>query len=135
RDVPPCSLDTGRRLAARVLFPAEQLHQAEAGDLGLQVGVQQNVLRLHVAVQDPLEALVVEVDQPLGDADGDLVPRRPPQRGLPAEESLGQRAVLDVLGDEEPVRALGAEAPYPDQVHVVDPSDTLSSDRNTSSAC
>jgi hypothetical protein len=126
RDVPPGAPRPGlHRPAHRERVPAEQLHQPEVGDLGLQVRVQQDVLRLHVAVQDSLQALVVEVGQALGHADGALVPRAPPQHSFigTVEEGLGQRAVLDVLGDEQAVRVLGAEAPHPDQVHVVDPPD------------
>jgi hypothetical protein len=62
---------------------AEQLRQAEVGDLGVHVRVQQDVARLEIAVDDGQPRVLVEVQEPSADPLDDLVPLPPAQLMLP----------------------------------------------------
>lgn len=61
----------------------EQLGQAEVGDLGVHIHVQQDVTRLEIAVDDPQPRVLVEVEEPAADPLDDLVPLSPAQLLLP----------------------------------------------------
>jgi hypothetical protein len=58
---------------------AEQLGQAEVGDLGVHVRVQQDVAGLEVAVDDGQPRVLVEVEEPAADALDDPLPQSPAQ--------------------------------------------------------
>lgn len=77
-----------RRLGERGVLGAagdgEEANEAEVGDAGGEVGVEEDVGRLDLAVDEPARAALVEVRQPARRALGDLQPRRPRQRRLPA---------------------------------------------------
>jgi hypothetical protein len=118
-------IHSGARYPAEV--PPHQLGEAEVGDLRHQRAVEQDVLRLDVAVDDAVAAALVQVQQPPRRADRDLVPRAPAQHGGGggfSEEGLVQRAVGHVVVDEQPLAAAaGAEAAEADEVDVVDRAD------------
>uniref|UniRef100_J3L6M1 Uncharacterized protein n=1 Tax=Oryza brachyantha TaxID=4533 RepID=J3L6M1_ORYBR len=114
-----------RQHAAEVA--AHQLGEPEVGDLGGERVVEEDVLRLDVAVDDAVPAFLVQVVEPPRDAQCDLIPRLPAQDAAMAragaEEVPVQRAVRHVLVHEQPPRPLGAEAEQPDQVDVLDGAD------------
>jgi len=124
----------GRRVPGRApragdgqvrVLPVAQPGQPEVGHLGRQAGAQEHVLRLDVVVDDPLRALLVQVPQRLGRADGDLVELAEADRLLRrrVEQVPVQRAVLHVLVHERLHRGVEAEAVEADEVDVVGPAD------------
>ena len=75
----------------------EQLGQAEVGDLGVHVRVQQDVARLEIAVDDGQPRVLVEVEEPSPDPLDDLVPLPPAQLMLPCRICEFSSVQLDRL--------------------------------------
>ncbi|BAS70274.1 Os01g0136850, partial [Oryza sativa Japonica Group] len=104
----------------------EQPGEAEVGHLHVEPFVEEDVVRLHVAVHH-LRLHRVEVLQRAGRLDGDAEPRRPVEGGRPrrraAVQVVGERAVGDELVDEEQVAAVGLRraAEERDEVWVAQP--------------
>ncbi|XBH74444.1 hypothetical protein VPH35_101389 [Triticum aestivum] len=128
REVPPGAAHAGER-PVPVVLGVDELGEAEVGHLGVVLLVEQDVLRLDVAVHDGVAALLVQVRDAARRAHGHREPRRPRHRlaavaaAAGAEEEGVQRAVLHELVDEQAVPALGAEADEADQVEVVRAAD------------
>ncbi|BAS83088.1 Os03g0228901, partial [Oryza sativa Japonica Group] len=108
--------DRGHALGATGIA-AEELGEAEVGDVRLELGVEEDVVGLDVAVQDRRRAVVVQVAEALGGLHGDLVPRRPLQvAALLAVEHLAEAAVRHVLVHQQVRLPVGGE---PEQAHDV----------------
>jgi hypothetical protein len=79
---------------------AEELGQAEVGDLGVHVCIQKDVAGLEIAVDDGQPRVLVEVEEPSADALDDPLPQSPAQLLLPCricEFSLSVRANVLVI--------------------------------------
>jgi hypothetical protein len=95
------------------------LGEAEVGDLGDPVLVEEDVGGLDVAVDDGVLGAGVEVVQAPCGADTDVEAEPPRQRRLAAHvEVLPQRAVLHVVVDEDHLAGVLAEADEGDEVPV-----------------
>ena len=96
------------------VLDVERAGDAEVGDLGLAVSVQQNVLRLHVAVHDPV--LVREAES-LGDREREL--DRASDRERPgALDELLEVLTVDELEDDELVPVGLAAVDHRDDVRM-----------------
>ncbi|CAL4936973.1 unnamed protein product [Urochloa decumbens] len=123
RQVTPGAPHAGERPVA-VVLGVDELGEPEVGDLGVELVIEEDVLRLDVAVHDAVAALLVEVCDPPRGAHGDGEPRRPRHLvRVGAEEEGVEGAVLHELVDEQAVSALGAEADEADEVEVVRAAD------------
>ena len=95
----------------------ERAGDAEVGHLRAPVGVDQDVLRLDVAVDEPAGMGAVEAAPDLDRVGDRLVDR---QRPLPWIRSL-QRAALDVLEDDVGAAVVLARVDDPDEVGMREP--------------
>ncbi|AQK79314.1 hypothetical protein ZEAMMB73_Zm00001d035584 [Zea mays] len=101
---------------------ADERRQPEVRDLGREGCVEEDVLRLDVAVDDALAAALVQVAQSSCDPDGDPVPLAPIQRSGDGggaallEQMRVEGAVHHVLVHKQPLVAFAAEADQSDQV-------------------
>lgn len=118
----PCN-DLGR--LARP-FRLKDLGEPEIGDAGLQMLVEEDVARLDIAVDHRLVAAVVEILQPFGRAERDLVARFPIKRQLLASvQPIPQAAIRHVLVDQQ-ARVLTAYAAIQlHHIHVPDGAQRL----------
>jgi hypothetical protein len=105
---------------------AEGLGEAEVGDLGVEALVEQDVAGLDVAVDDGRVGELVQVGDALGGAehDAEAAPPVEAHAGL-AGEALLERAVGDVLVDEDLLVLVQAEAHEAHHVLVVHPGEEL----------
>jgi hypothetical protein len=124
----------GREVPARAphhgeqarLLRGEELGQPEVRDLHQSAVREQDVLRLDVAVDDPLVAPEVEVREAPRRSDGHvhrLLPLQQRRRARGSKQGRIQGPAVHVLVHEQAALALGAEAAEADQVHVVDVAD------------
>ncbi|MQM18917.1 hypothetical protein Taro_051918 [Colocasia esculenta] len=104
RDVSSCSSDVREGSA---LVRPQQLGHPEVGDPGCEVVVDEDVLRLDVAVDDLGAAVFVQIQDAPRDPEGELHAGVPMQPGASLEE-VEQRAVAHILVRQEPMRPLVA---------------------------
>ncbi|GER41267.1 phosphoglucosamine mutase [Striga asiatica] len=107
------------------LLGAQQLRQPKVGYLHGFV-VEEDVLGLHVAVNDLVFAARVKVREPSGSPERDLVPLPPLQEPLAvfsSEQRAVERAAVHELVNEKPLPAVRAEPFQPHEVDVVDFAD------------
>ena len=105
----------GPRLRDAVL-DVERARDAEVRDLRAAVAVQQHVLRLHVAVDEPV---LVGEREPAGDLDGDLERLAHLEAAL-ADDELLQVLAVDVLEDDVLAAVLLAPVDHRDDVRVLE---------------
>jgi hypothetical protein len=104
-----------RRVGAVVGDPGE----AKVGEARLVSLAEQDVVGLDVAVEDGRHAVVVEVREALGHADGDREPHLPVHHGGTGHRAVQQAtegAVGEVVVEEEARAAVGGPAQEPDDV-------------------
>uniref|UniRef100_A0A8R7V8A6 Uncharacterized protein n=1 Tax=Triticum urartu TaxID=4572 RepID=A0A8R7V8A6_TRIUA len=108
----------GRQRAAEV--PPHQLRHPKVGDPQGHVLVQQDVLRLDVAVYDAIAAAMVQVGQPSSHTEHDAVPVAPAHARTVTEEEAVEGASGHVLVDKHLIVVRRAEPEEPYEVHVLD---------------
>ncbi|PON59907.1 hypothetical protein PanWU01x14_156260, partial [Parasponia andersonii] len=127
-DVPQRPLRAGEDVAVLclvvlALFLLHQPREPEVGDLGVELLVEQDVARLHVAVVDGGHGSRVEVGEALGGLVRDAEAADPADGlellGAVAVEVVEEGAVGDELGDEEGLVELDAAAQEAHQAAVV----------------
>jgi hypothetical protein len=110
--------DEGSRDGLR-LVPAEDPGEAKVGNLGVHVGVEQDVAGLEITVDNLELRVLVEVLKASSDAVDDPVPLLPAQLLMSTEENEVEAPVGDELVDEQPLLLLQADTDQPDQVLVL----------------
>lgn len=92
-------------------------------NLGAELVVEEDILRLHIEVDDVIAAFFVEVSEGARCAERDVEPLLPVEQLLAllfAEQPGVQAAVRHELVDEQAMGAFGAEAVQTDEVEVPD---------------